>query len=99
MIRFFQFKCLIITINSVRLVKRQQLLLPYASENVSALRDPQELVLRGRLVEGGHLLVDEEGVGDPDEADVLRPHHQLLDPEVGPVEPEPVARVNILQMN
>ena len=50
-------------------------------------------------MEGGHLLVDEEGVGDPDEPDVLRPHHQLLDPEVRPVEPEPVARVNILQMN
>ena len=90
MIPFFQFKCLIITIASV---------LPYAPEDVSALRDPQELVLRGRLVEGGDLLVDEEGVGDPDEPDVLRPHHQLLDPEVGPVEPEPVARVNILQMN
>ena len=30
------------------------------------------------LMEERDLLVDEEGVWDPDELDVLRPHHQLL---------------------
>ena len=42
------------------------------------MQDSQELVFRCSLVEQGNLLVDEEGVGDPDELDVLRPHHQLL---------------------
>ena len=29
-------------------------------------------------MEAGDLLVDEEGVGDPDELDVVRTHHQLV---------------------
>ena len=33
--------------------------------------------LRG-LMEAGDLLVDEEGVGYPDELDVVRTHHQLV---------------------
>ena len=35
--------------------------------------------LRG-CMEPGLLLVDEEGVRHPDELDVVRPHHQLLEP-------------------
>ena len=63
---------------------------PDAPEHVPTLRYSQELVFRGGFVEGGDLLVDEESVRHPDEPDVLRPHHQLLDTKVGPVELEPV---------
>ncbi len=41
-------------------------------------------------MEGRHLLVDEECVWDPDEPNVLRTNHELLDPEVGSVEHEPI---------
>ena len=40
-------------------------------------------------VKESDLLVDKEGVGNPDEADVLRPDHQLVDPKVHRVEGQP----------
>ena len=72
---------------------------PDAPEHVPTLRYSQELVLRGGFVEGGDLLVDEEGVRHPDEADVLRPHHQLLDTKVGPVELEPVVGPELTEVH
>ena len=63
---------------------------PDAPENVTVLRDSQKLVFRGCLVKCCDLLVDEERVRDPDESDVLGPHHQLIDPEVRAIELEPV---------
>ena len=51
---------------------------PHAPQDLSSVHDPQELVLRGGLVEQSDLLVDEERVRHPDELDVLRAHHQLL---------------------
>ena len=59
---------------------------PDAPQHVAALRYSEELVLRGGLVEGGDLLVDEEGVRDPDEPDVLCSNHELIDPELGTIE-------------
>ena len=40
-------------------------------------------------VKESNLFVDKECVGHPDEADVLGPHHQLVDPEVHRVKGEP----------
>ena len=40
-------------------------------------------------VKESDLFIDKEGVGNPDEADVLGPHHQLADPKVHRVEGEP----------
>ena len=40
-------------------------------------------------VKESNLFVDKECVGHPDEADVLGPHNQLVDPEVHRVEGEP----------
>jgi len=52
---------------------------PNASQDLARAGNPQELVFRGGLVKVGGLLVDEEGVGHPDLADVLRPHHEFLE--------------------
>ena len=41
-------------------------------------------------MESCHLLIDEERIRDPDQPNVLRTHHELLNPEVRSVEPEPV---------
>ena len=41
------------------------------------MSDPEELVLLGGRVEPRHLLVDKEGVRDPDLVDVVRTNHQL----------------------
>ena len=45
------------------------------------------------------LLVDKEGVGDPDEADVLGSHHQLADPKVDGVEGEPGVRPELAEVH
>ena len=45
---------------------------PHAPQYLPRVHDPQELVLRGGLVEQGDLLVDKERVRHPDQSDVLR---------------------------
>ena len=47
---------------------------PHAPEDLSSVHDPQELVLRGGLVEQSDLLVDKEGVWHPDQLDVFSAH-------------------------
>ena len=42
------------------------------------MQNSQELVLGGGLVEVGSLLVDKEGVRNPDQLDVVGAHHKLL---------------------
>ena len=44
---------------------------PHAPQHFTSVHDPQELVLRGGLVEQGDLLVDKERVRHPDKSDVL----------------------------
>ena len=44
---------------------------PHAPQYLPCVHYPQELVLRGGLVEQGDLLVDKEGVRHPDQSDVL----------------------------
>ena len=44
---------------------------PHAPQYFPRVHDPQELVLRGGLVEQGDLLVDKERVRHPDKSDVL----------------------------
>ena len=55
---------------------------PNAPQDVAQARDSQELIFCGGRVEHGDLLVDEECVWDPDELDVLSPHHQLVNPKL-----------------
>ena len=50
-------------------------------------------------MEGRHLLIDEECVRNPDETNVLRSHHQLLDPKVGPVELEPIVAPELSEVH
>ena len=50
-------------------------------------------------MESCHLLIDKECVRDPDEPNVLRPHHQLLDPEVGPIELKPVVAPELSEVH
>ena len=52
---------------------------PHAPQDLSSVHDPQELVLRGGLVEQGDLLVDKERVRHPDQSDVLRTNNCLTD--------------------
>ena len=47
----------------------------HAPEDLSRVHDPQELVLCGGGVEQRDLLVDKEGVRNPDQFDVLRTNH------------------------
>ena len=49
----------------------------HASEYLAQVGDPQELVLLGRHVEVGSLLIDKEGVGNPDLIDVVRSNNKL----------------------
>ena len=51
---------------------------PHAPQHVPGVHDPQELVLRGGLVEQSDLLVDKECVRNPDLLDVLSTNNQLL---------------------
>ena len=61
---------------------------PDTAEYFSPGRDPEELVVLGGRVELGRLLVDKEGVRDPDEVDVVRPHHQLAHTALAHVKPQ-----------
>jgi hypothetical protein len=51
---------------------------PNASENLAGVQNPEELVLRGGLVEVSCLLINKEGVRHPYELDVLCPNNQLF---------------------
>ena len=51
----------------------------HAPQNLAQVGDPQELVLLGRLVEVGSLLVDKEGVRNPDLTNVVCSYNQLGD--------------------
>ena len=52
---------------------------PHAPQNLPQVGDPQELVLLGRLVEVGGLLVNKECVRNPDLTNVVCSHNQLGD--------------------
>ena len=51
----------------------------HAPQNLPQMGDPEELVLLGRLVEVGGLLVDKEGVWNPDLTNVVCSYNQLGD--------------------
>ena len=51
---------------------------PHGPQDLPGVHDPQELVLRGGLVEQSDLLVDKECVRNPDLLDVLSTNNQLL---------------------
>jgi hypothetical protein len=46
--------------------------LPYTSQYFSGVQNPEELVFGRGLVKVGRLLVDEEGVRNPHQFDILR---------------------------
>ena len=51
---------------------------PHGPQDLPGVHDPQELVLRGGLVEQSDLLVDKECVRNPDLLDVLSSNNELL---------------------
>ena len=51
---------------------------PHRPQDLSRVHDPEELVLRGGLVEQSYLLVDKECVRNPDLLDVLSSYNELL---------------------
>ena len=52
---------------------------PHAPQDLAQVGDPQKLVLLGRHVEVGGLLIDKERVGNPNLLDVICCHNQLRD--------------------
>ena len=51
---------------------------PHGPEDLPRVHDPQELVLRGGLVEQSNLLIDKERVRNPYLLDVLCSNNKLL---------------------
>ena len=56
---------------------------PHAPQDLAQVGDPQKLVLLGRHVEVGGLLIDKERVGNPNLLDVIGCHNQLGDAILG----------------
>ena len=50
---------------------------PHAPQDLAQVGDPQKLVLLGRHVEVGSLLIDKEGVRNPDLVDVVSSNNKL----------------------
>ena len=56
---------------------------PHAPQDLAQVGDPQKLVLLGRHMEVGSLLIDKEGVWNPDLLDIICGHNQLCDAVLG----------------
>ena len=56
---------------------------PHAPQDLAQVGDPQKLVLLGRHMEVGSLLIDKEGVRNPDLLDIICGHNQLCDAILG----------------
>ena len=56
---------------------------PHAPQDLAQVGDPQELVLLGRHMEVGSLLINKEGVWNPDLLDIICSHNQLCDAILG----------------